>query len=521
MTKLTSTLTVLFFFIAVQGQSFQLDSMKRLFNSSNDTSEVLTLLRVSSEYFNSKPDTAFLYAQQAANLSQKLNFKLGEGQANNIIANIFYSTGNYGKALETQFSLVKIWQSVNDTFDIAASYNTIALVYSDQADYRKALPYYFKAEKIFKALGYDEYVVTVLLNVGDNYQRMGELDSALIFEKKAYELAKTIHDSDDMGMILTNLGNIQFELGMNNAAFKYYRSAITNAMKSDDLPAVSEAQYGIAKIYQIGKQTDSAIVYAKYSLFTAVESSDSKRLDSVSTLLSDLFESKNQIDSALFYYKKAVSEKSALVNAQTVKKVQVMSTVEQLRQMIETEKAYRDKIRVYILIGGLIAVLLVAFFLFRSNREKNKSNKKIEQAYTELKSTQSQLIQSEKMASLGELTAGIAHEIQNPLNFVNNFSEVNNELISELEQEAINGNIDEVQAIAKDLKENEEKINHHGKRADAIVKAMLQHSRQSQGIKEPTDINVVCDEYLRLSYHGMRAKDKDFNSDFKTEFRQS
>jgi len=147
--------------------------------------------------------------------------------------------------------------------------------------------------------------------------------------------------------------------------------------------------------------------------------------------------------------------------------------------------------------------------------------KEIEKAYTELKATQSQLIQSEKMASLGELTAGIAHEIQNPLNFINNFSEVNSELIDELREEIDKGNLDEVNAIAKDIKENEQKINHHGKRADAIVKGMLQHSRTSTGQKELTDINALADEYLRLSYHGLRAKDNSFNADFKTEFDES
>ncbi len=140
----------------------------------------------------------------------------------------------------------------------------------------------------------------------------------------------------------------------------------------------------------------------------------------------------------------------------------------------------------------------------------------LKQSIEDLKNTQKQLIQSEKMASLGELTAGIAHEIQNPLNFVNNFSDVNTELIDEMEQELEKGNLSEVKTLAKDIKENEQKINHHGKRADSIVKGMLQHSRNNSGQKEPTDINTLVDECMRLSYHGLRAKDKSFNA--KTVF---
>ncbi len=145
----------------------------------------------------------------------------------------------------------------------------------------------------------------------------------------------------------------------------------------------------------------------------------------------------------------------------------------------------------------------------------------LKQSFEHLKSTQAQLIQSEKMASLGELTAGIAHEIQNPLNFVNNFSEVNTELIDELKTELSTGNQQQAIEIANDIKDNEQKIIHHGKRADAIVKGMLQHSRTSTGQKELTDINALADEYLRLSFHGMRAKDKSFNATLQTDFDAS
>jgi len=147
-----------------------------------------------------------------------------------------------------------------------------------------------------------------------------------------------------------------------------------------------------------------------------------------------------------------------------------------------------------------------------------KQKEELQETVRELKSTQNQLIQSEKMASLGELTAGIAHEIQNPLNFVNNFSEVSMELLEEMAEELEKGDLDEAKAIAEDVKQNLEKIRHHGKRADGIVKGMLQHSRASSGQKEPTDINVLADEYLRLAYHGLRAKDKSFNAELATYF---
>ena len=147
-----------------------------------------------------------------------------------------------------------------------------------------------------------------------------------------------------------------------------------------------------------------------------------------------------------------------------------------------------------------------------------ESYETLNETLSQLRQTQKQLIQSEKMASLGELTAGIAHEIQNPLNFVNNFSEVNTELIDELQKELMSDNEEEVIAIANSIKENEQKITFHGKRADAIVKGMLQHSRSSTDKKEPTDINALADEYLRLSYHGLRAKDKSFNATMQTDF---
>lgn len=173
------------------------------------------------------------------------------------------------------------------------------------------------------------------------------------------------------------------------------------------------------------------------------------------------------------------------------------------------------------LVKSLAESFSIAYARYEDFRQLEEAKNQIEKTFTELKAAQAQLIQSEKMASLGELTAGIAHEIQNPLNFVNNFSEVSNELMDEMKEELANGNMQPANEIAEDIRQNLKKINHHGKRAADIVKGMLQHSRTSSGVKEPTDINALADEYLRLAYHGLRAKDKSFNADFKTEFDET
>jgi signal transduction histidine kinase len=218
----------------------------------------------------------------------------------------------------------------------------------------------------------------------------------------------------------------------------------------------------------------------------------------------------------------------------------LLSDADQKQKEAEASaERFRNQVRLYSLIAVACIFLILLLIVYRNNRQKQKAytlitkqkqetdiqKLKVEQAYQELKSTQNQLIQSEKMASLGELTAGIAHEIQNPLNFVNNFSEVNTELIEELNAERLKPKAERNEEleneILNDIKENEGKINHHGKRADAIVKGMLQHSRSSTGVKEPTDINALTDEYLRLSYHGLRAKDNSFNATMKTDFDKS
>jgi signal transduction histidine kinase len=262
--------------------------------------------------------------------------------------------------------------------------------------------------------------------------------------------------------------------------------------------------------------------YANAALKMASGLKVGTNIASSAELISNAYKRMGKIDSALVYLtiSKQVEDSINKVRTERLTEFQNLGFEEQMRleKKVQEDIVYQNKVRTIVLFSGLGILAALAFLFYRNIRQKQKANLVLQKTLSDLQSTQAQLVQSEKMASLGELTAGIAHEIQNPLNFVNNFAEVNAELIDELETEANKGNLEEVKLLAKDIKENETKINHHGKRADAIVKNMLQHSRQSSGQKEPTDINALCDEYLRLSYHGLRAKDKSFNAEFETKF---
>ena len=221
-------------------------------------------------------------------------------------------------------------------------------------------------------------------------------------------------------------------------------------------------------------------------------------------------------DSAFVYQEMTIAAKDSLYSQEKVKQFLSYRFTEEMRNKETLNKAiaYQERLKRNILIGTSVILLVLIIILYKNNLNKKKSNhllllqkQKVERTLVKLKSTQSQLVQSEKMASLGELTAGIAHEIQNPLNFVTNFSELNKELLTEMINEIDNGNLTDAKEIARDVVINEEKINSHGKRADAIVKGMLQHSRSGSGAKELTDINKLADEYLRLAYLSFKGKD--------------
>jgi signal transduction histidine kinase len=373
-------------------------------------------------------------------------------------------------------------------------------------------------------------------DLGRLYSKLNKPDSALNLSIRAEKLGAELNDKIYYCYILVDLGYIYQIKGNKDLALSYYYSGIKLADEQHFLSALARGYLKLCNYYLAESNKDSSLYYAKHfeqtlNLQGKVDRED-QDLGVVYEKLYQSYQLLGQKDSILKYARLSIDAKDSISNdrLQNMAAFQQVLLDEQLRlQNIEKEKKeFQNKIRTYLLSAGLGVILLVAFLLYRNNRQKHTANivlkeqkGKVENTLQELKSTQSQLIQSEKMASLGELTAGIAHEIQNPLNFVNNFSEVSSELIEEMNVELNKGDIEEAKAISSDIKQNLEKINHHGKRADAIVKGMLQHSQNSSGIKEPTNINALADEYLRLAYHGFRAKDKTFNATLKTDFDPS
>ncbi len=510
------------------------DSLKIIYNEDllNDTDR-LELLRQLS--FNEVKDLnlSLKYAEELINLSIKTGNNKFLHSGYFLKGNKKRLFGDLEEALDAYIKSAEAARLEKNRKGEGNAYGAIGDIYSISNNHPNARLYYIKGIAILRESKDSVALASLILNAGDGYMNSQIYDTAYIYFKESKIIFDKLNYLIGKAYSIGNIGMVYANTGENNLAEKNIKEAIEILEELEDYYPICVYLISMADIYIEKGDERAALNYAMKSLTLARQYGLKEQIRDANLKLSELYERAGNMEESYKYYKDYITFRDSINSIKTVQSMANLQTdFEVSQKQIEVDLLNHQKQNqrwLIITIAGILFTTFVLLFMFYRNiKNKQKANAllqeqkmKVETTLSNLKATQAQLIQSEKMASLGELTAGIAHEIQNPLNFVNNFSEVSSELLAEMDGELEKGDIDEAKSIAADVRQNLEKINHHGKRAADIVKGMLQHSRNSTGQKEPTDINILCDEYLRLAYHGLRAKDKSFSADYKTEFDET
>ncbi len=496
-------------------------------------------------------DSSLFYVEKALTISRKLNQKYYEALLLSIAGYTMLSNGEYSKSISALIDASKVAED-NDVGKgiletpfirqflksdnsirlqaLLKGYikNCLGILYGATRNNKRKLIELLQAKEMVDVGKEDYFLLSAInSNIAVAYTEEGKLDSAIYYEFQSVENDKQNAIGLYSGVPYSVIGETYLLLGKLDSAKKYLFEGLALIKKQDDnYISLGQTYVSLSKFYDMKGVRDSSLLHAQLAVFNFRKGGVIiPEMALAFEALALAYDKVGNADSAYNYMAMAKQIGDSLKEKEIINlsKYQNISYEEQLRlQTLENDrKLENSRMRAYLLLIGLGVFFMIAFILYRSNQHKQKTNKLLEETLENLKSTQSQLIQSEKMASLGELTTGIAHEIQNPLNFVNNFSEVSNELMDEMGAELDKGDLAEAKLIAIDIKKNLEKINHHGKRAGEIVKGMLQHSRSNSGAKEPTNINALAEEYLRFAHHGIMAKDKSFNATLKTDFDSS
>jgi two-component system NtrC family sensor kinase len=531
--KILKFLSLFLIPICAIAQVHNVDSLKKVVAGSKpDAAKINALRSLSDYYIVSNTDSGVKYAELLRTVSIKAHNKAGEGYALGDIAGGYQNRGNSARALIISLKALQIFKDIKDSADLANEYIALSQLYGSEGNKTLSFEYIKQGWLVASKIKDYNNMFLAAENLGGMYAAANKLDSALYYAQRELKIQEQNPGNLNMprSSALTSLANVYFGLHQYQRAGALIKEAFTLALRRHD-PQLLRIELFYGYLFLQMHKPDSALTYAmKVSgqLQKKPELTLSVRLYSV---LAGIYEQKKQFELAYKYKNAFIAAHDSLHNAAQSRQFENMAFNERQREadLKNAAAAYQNKLKLYAVIIALALVMIILVVIWRNYRKQQSANilletqkQQIQDTLQDLKATQTQLIQSEKMASLGELTAGIAHEIQNPLNFVNNFSEVNTEMLQELKAESKKPKAERDEQLEidliNDLIGNEEKINHHGKRADSIVKGMLQHSKASSGKKESTDINALADEYMRLSYHGLRAKDKSFNAELITHF---
>ena len=489
------------------------DSLKEeLFLAEQDTSIVQVLNSLAESYWTSKYDSGIFYAKNSLLIARKANYKLGEFHSLITLSLASAVIGDMVRGYQYSSMAINLAKELTNQKLLSKAYAAYGEVLSSTGKYQEAIL------AINTAISTDKEDERQLLNnyaqLSDWYEKLNQSDSSTYYGMKASQTM------DAIGLMtpypLRIVGNMHRKEGEKVKALNYYKQSIQSAINFRDDVSMTQAYLDMAKLYQ-EMQFDSAIYYANQALKSAEKSRSPIYIIKSSNYLSDLYAAIDQAR-ALKYAMKSNEAKDSLKYIIQEQAIRSFEDFDLKLREIEIEQAQNElnaKIRQNTFIGSSIILLIIVIALYLNNRVKKRGKRKVELAYQKLKNAQQRLIHSEKMASLGEITAGIAHEIQNPLNFVNNFSELNRELFDEVIEAAAANDKEELAELIHDIKNNEQKISYHGKRAAEIVNSMLHHSKPRNTEKETTDLNTLADECLSLTYHGIRAKDNEFKAAFQ------
>jgi tetratricopeptide (TPR) repeat protein len=486
-----------------------------------DTTAVNILNALSKAHWGNNYDKAIEYANQSLQLSEQIGYKKGTGNAYNSlgvinkqngnysqalsfntralkigeeigdkagiafsylnIGNVYLTQGNHFEALKNYFAALKIGDEIGDKLNIASTYNNIGIIYDVQKNYPEALKNYYTALKVFKETGSKKYIATMYLNIGGIYALQGNYDEAFSRDSAALKIAVEIGFKYGVAEAYYNIGNVYSAKNNYTEALQSYFKASVIFEQVGDVLDKAECYLKIGIAYSKQKKYNEASSYLNKALSLSKEIGSLEDIELSHEALAVLDSAQGNFQQALQHYKLFVSHRDSLLNNENTKK-----TTEQQMQFDFDKKQVEDSLQfaqekeigiiklqkqtalTYGGFGGIAIAIILLFFVYNNYTKQRSANK-------QLKEAQEQLIKSEKMAAFGVMASRVSHEIQNPLNFVNNFSELSQEMLTDV---ITSTNEEDKKQNTALLFNNLQKINEQGKRASEIVKLLQEHSRK-------------------------------------------